>query len=113
MKPRSRRRIAWAASTALVLALASTSSPADTLRVGKPQSGVFSFVPLDVGIQEGIFKKHGLDIQEFNFGDAAKLQQVLAAQAIDVGLGSGPALAFIICGAPQLGIAAMAGPRWS
>jgi hypothetical protein len=37
------------------------ASSAEPLRVGKPQSEVFSFVPLDIGIQEGIFKKHVVD----------------------------------------------------
>lgn len=110
MKAQLRLWIAGAAVAASGLVWACMPSSAEPLRVGKPQSAVFSFVPLDVGIQAGIFKKHGIDVQELNFGGAAKLQQALAAQAIDVGLGSGPALAFIARGAPQRGIAAMAGP---
>jgi ABC-type nitrate/sulfonate/bicarbonate transport system substrate-binding protein len=94
---------------AAVLGLACGPSQADKLRVGKPQGEVFSFVPLDVGIQEGIFKKHGVEVEGLDLGGAAKLQQAMVAQAIDIGLGSGPALSFIAKGAPQLGIAAMAG----
>ncbi len=110
MKMRSGRWLAAGAGAALALGLLGGASQATPLRVGKPQGEVFSFVPLDVGIEEGIFKKHGVDVAEINLGGAAKLQQALAAQAIDIGLGSGPALAFIAKGAPQLGIAAMAGP---
>jgi len=66
-------------------------------------------VPLDIGIEVGIFAKHGLEVESLAFGGAAKLQQALAAGAVDVGLGSGPALSFTAKGAPQLGIAAMAG----
>jgi ABC-type nitrate/sulfonate/bicarbonate transport system substrate-binding protein len=110
MKTRFWRGLICAAGIALAFGWLVTPSLADPLRVGKPQSDVFSFVPLDVGIEEGIFKKHGVDVQELNLGGAAKLQQALAAQAIDIGLGSGPALSFIAKGAPQLGIAAMAGP---
>jgi len=94
----------------LALGFSAATAQADPLRVGKPQGEVFSFVPLDVGIQEGIFKKNGIEVQSFDLGGAAKLQQALTAQAIDIGLGSGPALSFIAKGAPQLGIAAMAGP---
>jgi ABC-type nitrate/sulfonate/bicarbonate transport system substrate-binding protein len=38
------------------------------------------------------------------------LQQAMAADGIDVGLGSGPGLAFVAKGSPVKGIAAMAGP---
>ena len=104
------RRPLMAMVAVLALGGLDTASHADPLRVGKPQSEIFSFVPLDVGIQTGIFKKHGIEVQEFDLGGAAKLQQGMTAQAIDIGLGSGPALSFIAKGAPQLGIASMAGP---
>ena len=110
MKMDMGRRLLMAAGAFLALASFGTASQADPLRVGKPQSEIFSFVPLDVGIQEGIFKKHGIEVQEFDLGGAAKLQQALTANGIDIGLGSGPALSFVAKGAPQLGIASMAGP---
>lgn len=87
----------------------SPSLAADMLRVGKPQAEVFSFVPLDIGIEEGIFAKHGVEVESLALGGAAKMQQALAAGAIDIGLGSGPGLSFTAKGAPQLGIASMAG----
>ncbi len=49
----------------------------------------FSFVPVDVGSQTGIFKRNGLDLQVASFGGDAKLQQAMAADSIDVGLGLG------------------------
>jgi ABC-type nitrate/sulfonate/bicarbonate transport system substrate-binding protein len=110
MKTRSRRWLAVAVGAALAFGSLATVSHADPLRVGKPQGEIFSFVPLDVGVQEGIFKKNGIEVQEFDLGGAAKLQQAMTANAIDIGLGSGPALSFVAKGAPQLGIAAMAGP---
>jgi NitT/TauT family transport system substrate-binding protein len=88
---------------------AGTTMAAEKLRVGKPQAEVFSFVPLDIGIEEGIFAKHGVEVESLALGGAAKLQQALAAGAVDIGLGSGPGLSFVAKGAPQLGIAAMAG----
>jgi ABC-type nitrate/sulfonate/bicarbonate transport system substrate-binding protein len=82
---------------------------AEKLRIGKPQGEVFSFVPLNIGMEKGMFQKHGVEVEEYVLGGAAKQQQALTADAIDVGLGSGPALSFVAKGAPQLGIAAMAG----
>jgi ABC-type nitrate/sulfonate/bicarbonate transport system substrate-binding protein len=93
-----------------LLALAATSAAAETLRVGKAGREAFSFVPLDVGVRTGFFKQHGLDIEIANFGGDAKLQQAMAADGIDIALGSGPGLAFIVKGSPVKGIAAMAGP---
>ena len=83
---------------------------AEALRVGKAFAGVFDFVPVDVGVAEGFFKKRGLEIEEFNFAGSAKLQQALAANAIDIGLGSGVELAFVARGAPVKGVAAFMGP---
>src|SRR5919202_1697344 len=50
----------------------------------------------------------GLEIA--SFGGDARIQQAMAADGIDIGLGSGPGLAFIVKGSPVKGIAAMAGP---
>jgi ABC-type nitrate/sulfonate/bicarbonate transport system substrate-binding protein len=80
------------------------------LRVGKAGREAFSFVPADVGERTGIFKRHGVEIEISNFGGDARLQQAMAADGIDVALGSGPGLAFIVKGSPVKGIAAMAGP---
>jgi NitT/TauT family transport system substrate-binding protein len=78
------------------------------IRVGKAISEAFSFVPLDVGIETGIFKKHGLIVEKYDFAGSAKLQQGLAGGSIDIGLGSGPELAFIAKGVPAIGVAALA-----
>ena len=93
-----------------LLAVAVSSASAETLRVGKAGREAFSFVPVDIGVRAGIFKQHGLDIEIANFGGDAKLQQAMAADGIDIALGSGPGLAFIAKGSPVKGIAAMAGP---
>ena len=104
-----------AAAAAIVIAagMIGHAGPAhadDVLRVGKAVPEAFSFTPLDVGMQTGIFKKHGLDIQETAFAGDAKLQQGMASDSIDIGIGSGPSMAFIAKGAPVKAIAAMAGP---
>ena len=98
------------AATALVIMLVPVGfTRAETaLRVGKAQPENFTFFPADVGIETGIFKKHGLAIEIVNFHGSAQLQQGLAANGIDIGLASGPELAFIAKGAPELAVAAMA-----
>jgi ABC-type nitrate/sulfonate/bicarbonate transport system substrate-binding protein len=92
------------------IGLSASAHAADTLKVGKAVPEAFSFVPLDVGMQMGFFKKNGLDIQEIAFAGDAKLQQAMAADSIDLALGSGPGMAFIAKGSPVKAIAAMAGP---
>src|SRR6266545_512008 len=93
-----------------VAALSASPASAETLRVGKAGREAFSFVPADVGARSGLFKKHNLDLEISSFGGDARIQQAMAADAIDVALGSGPGLAFIVKGSPVKGIAAMAGP---
>ena len=66
-------------------------------------------MPADVGVRTGIFKKHGIDLEISSFGGDARVQQAMTADGIDIGLGSGPGLAFIVKGSPVKGIAAMAG----
>jgi NitT/TauT family transport system substrate-binding protein len=95
---------------AMVLVIAATPASADTLRVGKAGREAFSFVPADIGARTGIFKRNGIDIEISSFGGDARIQQAMAADGIDVALGSGPGLAFIVKGSPVKGIAAMAGP---
>ena len=96
---------------ALACALASAQAQAaEKLRVGKAVPQAFSFVPLDVGIRKGFFKDDGVEIEEYAFGGDAKMQQAMTAGSIDIGVGSGPGMAFIVKGAPVRAVAAMAGP---
>ena len=93
-----------------IMVVTTIPAGAETLRVGKAGRDAFSFVPVDVGLRTGIFKNNGLDIEISSFGGDARVQQAMAADGIDIGLGSGPGLAFIAKGSPAKGIAAMAGP---
>src|ERR1700692_4689352 len=98
---------------AAALAGALIAAPAqaiETLRVGKAVPESFSSTPLDIGIRKGFFKNNGLDVEGSAFAGDAKLQQAMAADSIDMALGSGTALAFIVKGSPIKGVAAMAGP---
>jgi len=98
-----------AAVVAAALALAPCHA-GEILRVGKASRDAFSFVPTDVGVRTGIFKTNGVDVEISSFGGDARVQQAMAADGIDIGIGSGPGLAFIAKGSPVKGIAAMAGP---
>jgi len=112
MQP-ARRFITAVVGAGACLALMIGAGPADAqtkLRVGKAIALPFDFVPLDVGMAKGFFKAHGLEIEEVNFAGSAKLQQGFAADAIDIGLGSGPELVFVAKGNSDLAICAYAGP---
>ena len=118
--PGSEKRLATSIARAVVIALAAMllllgpmllpAFAADQLRVGNVGAVAFSFVPTNVGKETGIFAKNGLDVQIFGFAGDAKLQQAMAAHAVDVGLGSGPGMAFIVKGTPAKAIADIAGP---
>ncbi len=98
-------------AAALMIAFAAMPARAnETVRVGKAVPEAFSFVPLDVGMRKGLFKQNGLEIDEIAFAGDAKLQQAMAADSLDIALGSGPAMGFIAKGSPVKAIAAMAGP---
>src|ERR1700689_3859037 len=98
------------AAAMIGLVAASAVSAAELVRVGNAGRESFSFTPANIGKEIGIFAKHNLDLDIAGFGGDAKLQQAMAANAVDIGLGSGPGLAFIAKGSPVKGIAAMAGP---
>jgi NitT/TauT family transport system substrate-binding protein len=82
---------------------------ADKIRLGKAQGGAWTFLPANVGLTQGLFAKYGLDVEVIDLAGDAKLQQAFAADAIDIGLGSGPGLAFVAKGSPAIGVAAFAG----
>jgi NitT/TauT family transport system substrate-binding protein len=97
---------------AVLAAHAATASAAraEVLRVGKAVPEAFSFVPLDIGMRQGFFKKYGLDIESSAYSSGGMLQQALTADSIDIGLGSSPEMAGIVKGVPVKAVAAMAGP---
>src|SRR5690242_5449195 len=106
---RSVLRVA-ALGLSFVALAAAPACAAEKLKVGKAVPEAFSFVPLDIGMKKGFFQKHGVEAESVAFAGDAKMQQAMASDSIDIALGSGPAMAFIIKGSPIKGIAAMAGP---
>src|ERR1700730_6760158 len=87
----------------------SAASAADNIRVGKAVPFAWTFTPIDVGIETGIFAKHGLELTVTGFAGDAKEQQALVSDSIDFGLGSGAGMGFLAKGVPAKAVAAMAG----
>src|SRR5262249_715643 len=96
----SRLRVCRGAVAAFPLLLGVGTASAETMRAGKAFPTAFGFVPLDVGIREGIFKKHGIEIESTSFGGAPMLIQSLTAGAVDIGLDGGSDIAMIAKGMP-------------
>ena len=98
-----------------LLSLAVAHAPAfalDKLRVAKSVDLSWEFVSLDIGVEEGIFAKYNLDVDVSALAGDAKLQQALTSGAVDIGLGSGPSMAFSVKGSPVIAVAAFDGaPR--
>jgi len=110
--PRILRAVSSAAAAILALALVAPASAAEKLRVGKAVAFAWTFTPLDVGIQMGIFAKHGIEVDASAFNGDAKLQQGLTSDSVDIGIGSGPGMAFMVKGVPAKAVGVMAGvPR--
>src|SRR5262245_57852004 len=102
-----------AAALAFAMVVCPAAQAQTKVRVGQPQVGTFQFVPLQVGSEAGIFKKHGIDLEVISFAGGPRVQQALAAESIDIGIGSGPELAFVAKGAPEIGVAAIADAPYS
>ena len=101
------------AMTALAGSLAALRMPAaraagEPLRVGKAVVENVGFIPLDVGMELGIFAKHGLAVEELNFAGGAKIAQAMTAGAIDISLSAGPDMQFVAKGAPEIAIGSIA-----
>jgi NitT/TauT family transport system substrate-binding protein len=81
----------------------------DELIVGRSTATAMTFTPLEIGEQAGIWKRNGLTLKVVSFNGDAQLQQALTAGTVQIGLGSGPALAFVSKGVPVKAIGAFGG----
>ena len=103
-----------AASAAIALTLfLVTPAPASadtTLIVGKANATSDAIIPVNVGDELGIFKKHGLTLKIQDFGGGSKMAQALAAGSIDIGDGAGTEMAFVAKGAPMMTICESTAP---
>ena len=100
-------RVAAMLALSLLVLVASWSARADDkLRVGTPEPTAFVFSPVDVGIETGIFKQHGLEVERIDFAGGAKLAQAMTAGAIDIAVATGTDILFVSKGAPERAVAA-------
>jgi ABC-type nitrate/sulfonate/bicarbonate transport system substrate-binding protein len=93
---------------ALILVTSASGSQAEPVRVGNSSAQAFNFLPLAIGIQQKIYAANGVDVQEVDLGGSAKLHQAMTAGAIDLGLGAGTDIAFLVKGAPEIAVGAIA-----
>jgi ABC-type nitrate/sulfonate/bicarbonate transport system substrate-binding protein len=90
---------------------ASNVAPAlanSAIKVGNSSAQAFNFLPLGIGIEQKFFEKNGVDVSEVDLGGSAKLHQAMTAGAIDLGLGAGTDIAFLVKGAPETAVGAIA-----
>ena len=104
-------RRATCALALLVLAIGTTphASAADKLRAGKATSDTWPYAALDIGVDEGIFAKYGLDVEVTVLSGGARFQQALASNSIDVGVSGTAAMPQTVKGSPVIAIAATVG----
>ncbi len=110
---RSVKHVVLAAVASVALAPALWASPASaetTLTVGKAAANSDAIIPVNVGDQVGIFKKHGLKLKIVDFSGGSKMAQALAAGSIDIGDGAGTEMVLTYKGVPAKAICESAGP---
>jgi ABC-type nitrate/sulfonate/bicarbonate transport system substrate-binding protein len=103
-------RFKYLAAFAVVLASTTLASAQTTLTVGKAAPNADPIIPVDVGNQLGIFKKHGLDLKIVDFTGGSKMATAMAAGSIDIGDGAGTEMALVAKGVPMTAICETAGP---
>ena len=92
----------------LALGLAQPAQAADKIRAGKSIGSLWAFLPLDIGMEKGLFAKYGIEVEISDLGSGAKLQQALASDSIDIGLSAGSDMMASVKGSPVLTVAAFA-----
>ncbi|HEY3919718.1 MAG TPA: ABC transporter substrate-binding protein [Stellaceae bacterium] len=108
--PRRRARLV-AAILAAALGSTVTAGPAPAataIKVGNSSAPAFNFLPLALGIEQHFFADNGVDVTEIDLEGSAKLHQAMTAGAIDLGLGAGTDIAFLVKGAPEMAVGAIA-----
>ena len=103
------RRGTLAALIAITPAIAPAAAET-TLIVGKANATSDAIIPVNIGDELGLFKKHGLDLKIMDFGGGSKMAQALVAGEIDIGDGAGTEMAFIAKGAPMLAVCESTSP---
>jgi NitT/TauT family transport system substrate-binding protein len=100
------RAVSTALAAVAVLALGSAGASAadNKLVVARSSASGFNFDPLEIGIQQKIFEQAGVDVTETMLDGSAKLHQAMLAGAVDMGLGAGTDIAFLVKGSPEMAV---------
>lgn len=101
MRSSYRTTIVLALALAAVPVLAGAQTP---LTVGKSIATASVMLPANLGVEFGIFKKHGVDVKVADFTGGSKLMQAMAAGSVDVGIATGTGMGFTAKGAPILAV---------
>ncbi|HXE29759.1 MAG TPA: ABC transporter substrate-binding protein [Stellaceae bacterium] len=104
----SRRAALAGLAGSLAVLRAVPARAATKLRVGKAVAENWGNVPLDIGMQFGIFEKHGIEVEELIFAGGAKLAQAVTAGEVDIALSGGPDMAYLAKGAPEIAVGTIA-----
>jgi NitT/TauT family transport system substrate-binding protein len=106
MQPMPRRRAgAVFLLSALGAAVSALPASAETpLTIGTAHATADAELPASVGVELGIFKKHGLDIKLADLGGDSRVIQGMTAGSIDIGVGGGSGMALIVKGAPMIAV---------
>jgi NitT/TauT family transport system substrate-binding protein len=109
-----KRLVARGALFAFVFAASSSAmhpaSALDKVKVGIPATEAFSFMAVDFGNDLGIYARNNVEVERVVLLGSAKEHQAMTAGAIDIAAGAGTDFAFLVKGAPELAVAATAGP---
>jgi NitT/TauT family transport system substrate-binding protein len=91
--------------TAFAIIALPVTAPAETdLTVGKAAATASVMLPVNLGVEFGIFKKHGLDVKVADFAGGSKLFQAMVAGSVDIGIADGTGMGFTAKGAPILAV---------
>ncbi len=107
------RRFAFLATCTAMVSVANHSHAMDKIRVGVPNGTAFMFAMIDVGIANGTFEKHGIDVEKIAFEGGGKLEQAMAAGSVDIAATGSTDLLFTAKGVPEKAIAVFGGAPYS
>lgn len=108
-RSRGRLFIAFAVAFGMLHGARAASAPT-TLTVGKAAPDADSIIPVNVGDELGLFKKHGLDLKIVNFNGGSKMATAMAAGSLDIGVSAGAEMALVAKGVPMTAICDAADP---
>lgn len=107
------RRLAAAAAVgcALFTCAGRAVDPAElqTVNVGRAIVTAYAFSIFEIGNEAKTWESVGLKLNVASFRGDGQLQQAMTAGAVDIGLGSGPAMGYHSKGVPATAVAAMYG----